>query len=1073
MTTHTVRVDIKTAGAKKSADEIEGVGKSAKKAARDLDEANKAIKRTSGNLDTLKRGLGLVTAGLGVREIVRYADAWKSAAGKINVVTRNSAEAAAVQERLYKTAQDSRQSYTLMAQLYARVGMSAKELGASQEDLLQMVNNVGKAIAVQGATAEEVRAVMIQLAQGLGSGIFRGEEFRSVMEGIPYILQLVAGSMGKTTEELRQMMLKGDLTSKAFLENLNKAAETVGTAFGKTSKTFGQSMNVLQNGLIRFIGKTEESLGVLDKFYELSKFISDHMPEVASAVVGLAVSFTKVGQAASGALTSLLLLGGGGGGGIAAKLLGIGSAVKNLPAIFNSAKLAIAAFFLTFSASPMTAAKTAITGLGTAFTALGSTIGKLVSGVLTGLVAFLKTNLIGILISLIFYIQTSDSEFAKFAKNILPSIDDISTAFEKLCVVIEDKWSSMIETLKETFKGFLDFFNVGLSSAMSALDDNPMVKAFGGIFGGSKAPRGVSGKIGEKFENKGFFEKWFENLTSFGKDSKYAKKFEEIDAARLARTMPYRDKIEAERDRKNKSFNLTDPLGTAVLPDTSNSKPFGGRGGGKGGKGGGKEGVDEFQSSLQRLLDTLDPVGASVAKLREEQGLLTTAFNKGVIDAQQYADYSERLAESYKDQIDPLGRVNRQLDESRQLLQMYGDAQKIATEILGIKQELTRDGIQLTDEETDALREQIQVLLDLERVNRAQNDLLQESVDKRKEFTAQIQAMNALMSDPSSGFNAMDQRAALMKMMPDQFAGTDTALQAQFDAYAQNFQKIAELRNANAIGEQQYTQLITMEYERMAQGMHKATVEAAKLRNQLGAGDWSTIALASIGQLTDGFTTLSDSMSNAFGSMITNFSQGFSQTISQAIFDTKRLDVAIGELARGAVQQLIQQLIQMAMQWLILRAIGFMGFASGGYTGTPGTVGSGGLNYGANISGLPGFASDGFTSYKGVNDIAGVVHGQEFVVNAEATANNRQTLEAMNRGESIGNNVNVSIENYGTSKNFEVKQLSESEIRIIARDEAVFVVSNETPRLVSNEIRNPNSPISRSLNQNILAERRR
>lgn len=1065
MTIHTVRVVIETAGAKKSADEIEGVGKSAKKAARDLNEANKAIKRTSGNLDTLKRGLGLVTAGLGVREIVRYADAWKSAAGKINVVARNSAEAAAVQERLYKTAQDSRQSYALMAQLYARVGMSAKELGASQEDLLQMVNNVGKAIAVQGATAEEVRAVMIQLAQGLGSGIFRGEEFRSVMEGIPYILQLVAGSMGKTTEGLRQMMLKGDLTSKAFLENLNKAAETVGTAFGKTSKTFGQSMNVLQNGLIRFIGKTEESLGVLDKFYELSKFISDHMPEVASAVVGLAVSFTKVGQAASGALTSLLLLGGGGGG-IAAKILGIGSAAKSLPAIFNSAKLAIATFFLAFSASPMTAAKGAISGLRAAFAALGSTIGKLVSGVLKGLVAFLRTNLIGILISLIFYIQTSDSEFAKFAKNILPSIDDISTAFEKLCVVIEDEWSSMIETLKETFKGFLDFFNVGLSSAMSALDDNPMVKAFGGIFGGSKAPRGVSGKIGEKFENKGFFEKWFENLTSFGKDSKYAKKFEEIDAARFARTMPYRDKIEAERDRKNKSFNLTDPLGTAVIPDTSNSKPFGGRGGGK-------EGVDEFQSSLQRLLDTLDPVGASVAKLREEQGLLTTAFNKGVIDAQQYADYSERLAESYKDQIDPLGRVNRQLDESKQLLQMYGDAQKIATEILGIKQELTRDGIRLTDEETDALREQIQVLLDLERVNRAQNDLLQESVDKRREFTAQIQAMNALMADPSSGFNTMDQRAALMKMMPDQFAGTETALQAQFDAYAQNFQKIAELRTANAISEQQYSQMITMEYERMAQGMHKATVEAAKLRNQLGAGDWSSIALASIGQLTDGFTSLSDSMANAFGSMITNFSQGFSQTISQAIFDTKRLDVAIGELARGAVQQLIQQLIQMAMQWLILRAIGFMGFASGGYTGTPGTVGPGGLNYGANISGLPGFASGGFTSYKGVNDIAGVVHGQEFVVNAEATANNRQTLEAMNRGESIGGNVNVSIQNYGTSKNFEVKQLSESEIRIIARDEAASVVSNETPRLVSNEIRNPNSPISRSLNQNILAERRR
>ena len=1062
MTTHTVRVDIKTAGAKKSADEIEGVGKSAKKAARDLDEANKAIKRTSGNLDTLKRGLGLVTAGLGVREIVRYADAWKSAAGKINVVTRNSAEAAVVQERLYKTAQDSRQSYTLMAQLYARVGMSAKELGASQEDLLQMVNNVGKAIAVQGATAEEVRAVMIQLAQGLGSGIFRGEEFRSVMEGIPYILQLVAGSMGKTTEELRQMMLKGDLTSKAFLENLNKAAETVGTAFGKTSKTFGQSMNVLQNGLIRFIGKTEESLGVLDKFYELSKFISDHMPEFASAIAGLSVSFALAGTS----LQKGLLTG----------LVSIGSAVKGIPALFMAATVVIKDFFLAFKANPAMSFAISLAGLKNAFKSLGATVLSVLTGALKVFFTFISKNLIGILVSLVMYIQTADNKFAEFGRKLISSgIAAVGETVGKAWDFATEKLGGFFNTFadamtlgQKTFDGFCIAITTGWKAAMMELEIwaktacNEVISGFEGVVNSLNSLIGKSAVSFQKYDVTSLMLEQGDMVKNAYKTAEAKRKFDQMQEFSGG------EKVEIAKNLKAPDLNT--PLGEAVIADTTSSKPFGGRGKGKGGSGGGRSEVDQFQSSLQRLLDTLDPVGASVAKLREEQGLLTTAFNKGVIDAQQYADYSERLAESYKDQIDPLGRVNRELDESRQLLQMYGDSQKIATEILAIKQDLTRSGIQLTEEETNALREQIQVLLDLERVNRAQNDLLQESVDKRKEFTAQIQAMNALMADPSSGFNAMDQRAALMKMMPDQFAGTETALQAQFDAYAQNFQKIAELRNANAIGEQQYSQMITMEYERMAQGMHKATVEAAKLRNQLGAGDWSTIALASIGQLTDGFTTLSDSMANAFGGMIQTFSQGFSQTISQAIFETKRLDVAIGELARGAVQQLIQQLIQMAIQWLILKAIGF---ASGGYTGTPGTVGPGGLNYGANISGLPGFASGGFTSYKGVNDIAGVVHGQEFVVNAEATAKNRQTLEAMNRGESIGGNVSVSIQNYGTSKEFDVQQVSETDIRIIARDEAVKIVGAQTSTIIANDLRNPNSPVSRSLSQNTMTERRR
>lgn len=42
--------------------------------------------------------------------------------------------------------------------------------------------------------------------------------------------------------------------------------------------------------------------------------------------------------------------------------------------------------------------------------------------------------------------------------------------------------------------------------------------------------------------------------------------------------------------------------------------------------------------------------------------------------------------------------------------------------------------------------------------------------------------------------------------------------------------------------------------------------------------------------------------------------------------------------------------------------------------------------------------SGGFTGYMGRRQVAGVVHGQEFVVNADATATNRPLLEAMNAG---------------------------------------------------------------------------
>jgi hypothetical protein len=45
-----------------------------------------------------------------------------------------------------------------------------------------------------------------------------------------------------------------------------------------------------------------------------------------------------------------------------------------------------------------------------------------------------------------------------------------------------------------------------------------------------------------------------------------------------------------------------------------------------------------------------------------------------------------------------------------------------------------------------------------------------------------------------------------------------------------------------------------------------------------------------------------------------------------------------------------------------------------------------------------GYKSGGYTGNGGVSDVAGVVHGQEFVVNARATAKNRPLLDAINDG---------------------------------------------------------------------------
>jgi len=72
-----------------------------------------------------------------------------------------------------------------------------------------------------------------------------------------------------------------------------------------------------------------------------------------------------------------------------------------------------------------------------------------------------------------------------------------------------------------------------------------------------------------------------------------------------------------------------------------------------------------------------------------------------------------------------------------------------------------------------------------------------------------------------------------------------------------------------------------------------------------------------------------------------------------------------------------------------------------------------------------------------------------------------------------GTGTKVVVNNYGTSKAFEVEQLSADEVRIIARDEAHSTVRKTAPNLIAASIADPNSRVSKSLAISTTTSRRR
>jgi tape measure domain-containing protein len=122
----------------------------------------------------------------------------------------------------------------------------------------------------------------------------------------------------------------------------------------------------------------------------------------------------------------------------------------------------------------------------------------------------------------------------------------------------------------------------------------------------------------------------------------------------------------------------------------------------------------------------------------------------------------------------------------------------------------------------------------------------------------------------------------------------------------------------------------------------------------------------------------------------------------------------------------------------------------------------------AGVLGMALFEEGGYTGNGSRSGVAGLVHGKEFVLHADATKRYRGEAEAMNagtyRGGGGGGSVSVTIvDQTDGATRFETRQLSESEVEIIVRRVA--------PDAVAQDIRSPQGRVPRAMSQEFGTKR--
>ena len=280
----------------------------------DATSANRALTGVQAKTQKLQSafgGLRTAIAGIGIGLLAKQAVSTSANFEKLNVRLGLLTKASGTFAKSQQIAADAQKAFGLSATeaLEGITDITARlaPLGVGVEDIKSTFFGFNTAAKLAGASTIEASNAFRQLAQALGSGRLAGDEFRSISEQIPTLLQPIADELNVPIGKLKELAAEGKLTSEVVLRAL-RTIETEGAASlealvkADPTQVFKDLSNETEN-LSRAVGDllkpaVIEGTKVLTKLLVvLTEFVNSDAGQATLLLVGIAAAAKAIAVA--------------------------------------------------------------------------------------------------------------------------------------------------------------------------------------------------------------------------------------------------------------------------------------------------------------------------------------------------------------------------------------------------------------------------------------------------------------------------------------------------------------------------------------------------------------------------------------------------------------------------------------------------------------------------------------------------------------------------------------------------------------------------------------------------------
>lgn len=228
-------------------------------------------------------------AGIAGLNFLKTADEMQNLNSQIKLVTKSEEEALGIKQKVREIADKNFNDIKATTNLYQNSARALSNLGKSQQQTLIFTDAVSLAMRTGGKSAGEQASAILQLGQAMGSGVLMGDEFRSIAENAPILLELVSKRMGVLPGQLKGLASDGKITADiiydAFSQNINLLEDMA----KKMPLTMGQAFTLAKNQYKYFID------GVMNDTGGMSSVIAD-------MIVGVGTNFEALANILGGAI---------------------------------------------------------------------------------------------------------------------------------------------------------------------------------------------------------------------------------------------------------------------------------------------------------------------------------------------------------------------------------------------------------------------------------------------------------------------------------------------------------------------------------------------------------------------------------------------------------------------------------------------------------------------------------------------------------------------------------------------------------------------------------------------------